>query len=327
MDGNPGPGMPVNGGDQRRRAPSAGSKEKPPDGEAKREDHGVLRADARWVVLLGALSAAVTVLAYVGIQGPVLVHILTRPAASSSSPSPRSPSPGPSATHPASTFPAVLLPALSSSSPAPSSPAQGSGSPAVVPSDFDNVATDPTDISVATMLPEQFNDSGVVFNRTSASTGPCPPVNPNADAGINDTVKDYGCTNEIAGTYLDSFQQIQVAVWVIPLPDEADAEGAKTTLTVPGVTPSGWGIWCPTTGTGSQVCQGEPWQNAAQYAVVYYCHRYLVRALALYVDLAAGTTVLNALDAAARAAVDAIGAQNIGPTAQCAPSTAITAGG
>jgi hypothetical protein len=90
---------------------------------------------------------------------------------------------------------------------------QESSSPAVGPSDFDNVATDPTEVSIATMLPQRYNDSGTVFNRTSGSVQQCPTGYENA--GVQDTLKAYGRTSEIVGTYLDSSLQIQVTVWVI----------------------------------------------------------------------------------------------------------------
>ena len=304
MGGNPDPGK---SGDGNGR-------------EAKSEKRGVLRQDARWVVLLGALSAAATVLAYVGIQGPTLVHIFMRSAASSS-PRPRlSRSPSPSAIQPIPTLSASLLPVVSSDPPTVPSPTQESSSPAVVPSDFDNAATDPTVISAASMLPQQFYDSGTTYSLTSSSADPCPPVSSAADAGVNNTVQSYGCTDEIIGTYLDSARQIQVAVWVIPLPDKGDAVGVYNTLTAPGTTDN-WGIVCPDTGAGSQVCQGQPWQNATRGGWIAHCHRYLIHAVALYVDLAPYSSLQPALTATADAAVGAIGPQNI-PIANCWASTA-----
>ena len=338
MGGDAGSEKPANGDGQGRNATSAssndqhrktepdsrgtpGSKEKPADGEAKREDHGgVLRADAKWVVLLGALSAAVTLLAYVGIQGSTLVHVFSRTAASSPAPRPRSsPSPDPGATQPTQPVPtlsASLLPVFSSSSSTLPSPTQDSSSPALAPSDLDNAATDPTDVSVATMLPQQYDDSGTVFNLTSASAEPCPPVSTGAVASVNNALQNYGCASEgeIVGTYLDSSQQIQVAVWVIPLPDTADADGAYDALTTSAAR-SSWGIWCPVTGTGSQVCQGS-WQDATQSAWIGACHRYLVRAVALYVDLASDSTLMTVLNSAGDAATMATGPRNI-PGAEC----------
>ncbi|HEY6492458.1 MAG TPA: hypothetical protein VIZ43_04235 [Trebonia sp.] len=297
------------------------AKEKTADKEKKGEKRGsALRADAQWVVLLTVLSAVVTVLAYLGVQGPTLVHILTVPAASSPTSSYRpSPAPTPGATQPPFTLPASTLPLVSSAPPATPSPTQDPSSPAVTPSDFDNVQTDPTEVSVATMLPLQFNDSGVIFNRTSTSVDSCPPVSVNATAGVNQTVQNYGCTSEVVGTYLGTYEQVQVSVWVIPLPDAAESAGAYNTLKSGAV--SDWGIWCPDTGTGSQVC-GEPWRDADQGAWTGWCHRYIVRASAIYLDLAPYSSSLQpTLDSAAASAASAIGPQNIS-IAACWPSTA-----
>jgi hypothetical protein len=180
------------------------------------------------------------------------------------------------------------------------------------------VATDPTDVSVATLLPQQYNDSGIVFNLTSAVLRQCPDSY--VSAGVGDTLTAYGCTSEIDGTYLDSSQLIQVSVWVIPMPYAADAKGTYNTLTASGGAPNNWGVLCPDTGIGSQVCQESP-QAATQGVWIAYCHRYLMRALALYVDMQSGSALQPALTSAAQAAAGAIGAQNI-PIAQCWPSTA-----
>ena len=315
VGGNPGSGKPPDG---------AGPKGKPADGNAgggEAKDHGgVFSPDARWVVLLSALSAAVTVLAYAGVQGSTLVHIFTPSAASHPPHSARSsPSPRPDATQPTQPIPASLLPALTSASP---SPTQESSSPAAVPSDFDNVATDPTVISVATMLPQHFSDSSTVFNRVSASTELCPPASTSATASVNNTLQNYGCAGqgEVVGNYLDSTQQIQVVVWVIPFPDKADAGGAYNILE-PGAAAPDWGIWCPPTGTGSQDCQGQAWQDATQYAWTFACHRYLMRTLALYVDLAPDSNLGAALNSAAKAAVTAVGPET-NPIAYCQMVTA-----
>lgn len=255
-------------------------------------------------------------LAYVGVQGSSLVHVFSGTATSS-------PSHGPAVTQPiqpAPTLSASLLPVINSASPTPPSPTQDSSSPTVAPSDFDNAATDPTDVSVATMLPQQYDASGTVFNLTSAAAEPCPPASTSAIASVNDTLQNYGCASEgeIVGTYLDSSQQIQVVVWVIPLPDTTDAFDAYDALTTPAAHSdwgSSWGIWCPVAGTGSQVCQ-EPWQNATQSAWIGACHRYLVRALALYVDLASDSTLMTVLNSAGNDATFSIGARNI-PGANC----------
>ena len=181
----------------------------------------------------------------------------------------------------------------------------------MVPPDFDNAATDPTRVNVATMLPQQYNDPGDVFHRTSGRVQNCPAGNEAAD--VRDILRNYGCTNEVVGTYLDSSAQIQVAVWVTPMPDTAAARGVFNHSGQAGV--NDWGIWCPGTGVGSQICQ-EQWRSATFYARIGFCHRYVMHAYALYVDLRSDSSALPALTLAATAANRSIGAHYI-PGAQC----------
>jgi hypothetical protein len=192
-----------------------------------------------------------------------------------------------------------------------------------VPSDYDNVATDPTDVTVATMLPEQFNDSGLVFSRTNGFSANCPDSD--VDNGVSDTLQADGCTQEFIGDYLGSYREIQVTVWVIPMPYTSASVNAYNTLATPG-SANDWGIWCPTAGVGAPVCQG-PWQDATRARYMGTCHRYLVRALALDVNLAPDSSLQPDITAAARAAIHALGAENLGPIAACWPSTAVTPGG
>lgn len=294
-----------------------------PGREASEDRGGFLRADAQWVVLLGVLSAVVTVLAYTGVSWPTVVHVLNDSAVASPSSSsgviePTQPVQVPVVPIASSAASSLASPSSPSPSPSPSlfSPAQRPDTPALEPSDFNHVATDPTKVSVATMLPWQYNDSGIVFGRTSGSVRPCPIGD--ETVGVQDTLGNYGCTSEVIGSYLDSSKQIQVSVWVIPLPDITNAEGADNALRSSGV--GAWGLWCPTTGAGSQVCQ-RPWQTATKSYWTGSCHRYLMRAVALYVDLRSGSAFQTVLSSAADAALDAIGPQNI-PVARCWPSSA-----
>lgn len=253
---------------------------------------GGFRPDAWWVVLLGVLSSVVTVLAYLGLKPP--------------EPPAPSPSPGPTTTR--------SVPASSASSSPPltlAGPTPAPGLPPVPPWDFNNVRTDPTQVSVATMLPKQYNDSGITFDRTSGLVHPCPAGQ--ESAALSQTLSQYGCTSEVIGTYLDSSLQIQVTVWVLPLPDSTDAEGAFNSGTQSAA--NDWGIWCPATGVGSQICQ-EQWRSATSDGRIGYCHRYVMHAYALYVDLRSDSAVLPVLTSAATAANRSIGAQDI-PGAQC----------
>lgn len=181
-----------------------------------------------------------------------------------------------------------------------------------MPSDFDNVATDPTEINVMTMLPQQYAAAGITFQRKTGAVQPCP------DGGelpsVADNLREYGCTTQVVGSYLDSAEQIQVSVWVVPLPDAVKASGIYSTFMGSG-NEYGWGAWCPKTGTGSQLCH-EQWGDATYSGWLGHCHRYLARALALYVDLRSGSAAQTALDSAASAATTAVGANNI-PIARC----------
>jgi len=161
------------------------------------------------------------------------------------------------------------------------------------------------------MLPQQYHDPGDVFHRTSGWVQICPAGNEAAD--VRDILCNYGCRSEVVGTYLDSLAQIQVVVWVVPMPDVSAAEGVYNNSNQPDV--NDWGIWCPGTGVGSQTCQ-EQWRSATFYQRTGFCHRYLMHAYALYVDLRSGSAALPALTLAATAANRSIGAWNI-PGTQC----------
>jgi len=180
---------------------------------------------------------------------------------------------------------------------------------------FDNGATDPSIVSITLAL--QFKDGGTLYNRESSAAESCTATNQNADVSLALTA--YGCTTEIDGTYLDSADQILVVAWVVPLPDKAKAADAYDVLKSVGV--DDWGIWCPDLGAGSQVCH-EAWQNSTQGEWTAYCHRYLIRAFATYVDLRVAPALESSLIKTAHAAVDAIGPQDI-PNANCWPSTAV----
>jgi hypothetical protein len=161
------------------------------------------------------------------------------------------------------------------------------------------------------MLPQQYYDPGDVFHRTSGWVQNCPTGNEAVDVG--NTLRNYGCTSEVVGTYLDSSAQIQVAVWVIPMPDAAAAGGVFNDGSQSAV--NDWGIWCPGTGVGSQICQ-EQWRSATSYGRIGFCHRYVMHAAALYVDLRSDSAALPALTLAATAANRSIGAWNV-PGTQC----------
>lgn len=187
---------------------------------------------------------------------------------------------------------------------------QDPGGTGIAPPDFNNAATDTIPILVATMLPQQYDVSGVIFHRTTGSVQPCPIGNEALD--VADTLRNSGCTKEVVGTYLDSSMQIQVTVWVVPTVDSTHAEAVFEAL---DGTPHDWGIWCPVNGVGSQVCQGQ-WRSAEFEGEVGYCHRYVMHARALYVDLRSDGSSLPALNSAAIAANNVIGDRNI-PAAQC----------
>lgn len=204
-------------------------------------------------------------------------------------------------------------PTLSSSPPTSPSPDQDPGSIATVPpSAFNDAQTDPTQINVDTMLPQKYSDADADFHRTSGSVQPCPMRNEATD--VANSLHSYGCTSAVVGTYLDSAAQMQVTVWVIPMPDATAADGAFNDSRLNVV--DDWGIWCPGTGVGSQICQGS-WRSAMIYARTGSCHRYLMHAEALYVDLRSRDPAsLPELTLAATAANRSIGVHYI-PAAQC----------
>lgn len=208
--------------------------------------------------------------------------------------------------------PSSVFPTLNSSPPTSPSPAQEPSSTASVPPTvFNNEQTDPTQINVGTMLPQQFNDADSVFHRTSGSVQSCPMGNEASD--VANSLRDYGCTSAVVGTYLDSSAQMQISVWVFPMPDATAAAGVWNASDQ--FSTNDWGIWCPGAGVGSQICQ-EPWRSATSYGRIGYCHRYLMHAAGWYVDFRSGDAAVSELTLAVTAANRSIGAHNI-PAAQC----------
>ncbi|MFL6111255.1 MAG: serine/threonine-protein kinase [Catenulispora sp.] len=204
--------------------------------------------------------------------------------------------------------------ASSSSSDASSSPSSSTpASPpsAVDPATWDRAASDKTVFAADALLPVSFTDSkGVVYTATNQWTDKC--VNSYESAQLKALLTQYKCDKQAIGTYLDKDGRILVDVAVMPLPDAESAQKAFTDMQAKNTfTIEDWGVWCPRTGPGSEICSaGKDTSNAQQYGYIQPNHRYLVHAVSLYVNLASDATAQDWLKPAATS-----GAKQGGPQA------------
>ncbi|MBW8805515.1 MAG: serine/threonine protein kinase [Catenulisporales bacterium] len=195
--------------------------------------------------------------------------------------------------------------AASSSSSSPSSPSDTASSPAsppsaVDPATWDRASSDKTAFAADALLPASFTDSkGVVYTATNQWTDKC--VNSYESAQLKALLTQYKCDKQAIGTYVDQDGRILVDVAVMPLPDAASAQKAFADMqTKNAFTTEDWGVWCPRTGPGSEICSAnKDTSNAQQYGYIQPNHRYLVHAVSLYVNLTSDATAQDWLKPAA----------------------------
>ena len=178
----------------------------------------------------------------------------------------------------------------------------------VNPATWDAATSDQTPFTPDSLLPVSFTDNkGVVYTATNRWTDKC--VNSYESQQLKTMLTQYHCDNQAIGTYTDSAGRILVDVVVLPLPDTQTAQTAfKTMQAKNAFTVEDWGIWCPKTGPGSDVC-GKNIGNAQQYGYIQPDHRYLVHAVSLYVNLSADPGAQDWLKPAATGAAKQSGPQ------------------
>jgi serine/threonine protein kinase len=194
------------------------------------------------------------------------------------------------------------------------SAASGSDTPStsnsVDPASWDSASTDQTPLSPDALLPVTFTDGkGVVYTATNRWTDKC--VNSYESAQLKAMLTQYKCDNQAIGTYTDKDGRVLVDVAVLALPDAPSAQNAfkdmqaKNTFTI-----EDWGIWCPKSGVGADICTSKKnTGNAQQYGYIQPDHRYLVHAVSLYVNLTADPSAQDWLKPAATSAAKQGGPQ------------------
>ncbi|MFE5188712.1 hypothetical protein [Streptomyces sp. NPDC056628] len=185
-----------------------------------------------------------------------------------------------------------------------------SGSPSFDPATLDDEDTDRTPVTVAALLPDSFTDAkGVRYTRNSGSVLTCGSLSADSEATV--ALAAAGCVDSpvVSGTYVDTAQNVLVVVEVMALPDRAAAVAAHARLK--GDNTGGWRYRCPVTGTGSTVCRSsDAVSRATQYGYTGSKHRYLISAVALYVDLRQDDSVKSWLVTASSRGLTTAGPQN-----------------
>lgn len=171
------------------------------------------------------------------------------------------------------------------------------------PATWDKADTDKTHFAADQLLPLSFTDSkGVVYTATNQWTDKC--VNSYESAQLKALLTKYKCDQQAIATYLDKDHKIMVDIAVLPLPDADSASNAFKDLQAKNAfTIDDWGVWCPRTGPGSEICSAnKDTTNAQQYGYIQPDHRYLVHAVSLYVNLTSDATAQDWLKPAATSA-------------------------
>ncbi|MCP3803063.1 serine/threonine protein kinase [Allokutzneria sp. A3M-2-11 16] len=171
--------------------------------------------------------------------------------------------------------------------------------------DLDRESTDKTPVSVAALLPTSFSDAkNVRYTRKSSDVREC--VTKHMDQETRNILLRSRCGNAVAATYVDNSNQILVMVWVVPMPDESAADTAYKS-----VDGGSWGILCPGGGPGSEICdQNKDTTRATRSGWKRHTHRYLIKSVAMYINLTRDASAKTWLDAAAQEATRAAGPSN-----------------
>lgn len=252
----------------------------------------------RWVAIIGAVGSVVALLGFLGFANiEQLGNALDRAlGGSTSSAEPSSASVTSEDDDPSSTY----RPTRTSTTTKPTKTA----SP-------DDSATDETPFTAAALLPDDFEDDrGVGYTRVASGVHGCTDAS-HMSGNVRRELSGYDCDLSVTGNYLKSGDvsedaDVLVSVQVIRFDDTSTAKAVKERI----VAGRSWdfGIWCPNEGRGSDACDG--YERARTESYVSYDHRYVVHAVALYVNLSSSPSTETATDAAADAAVTEIGPEN-----------------
>ncbi|MGI5253487.1 hypothetical protein [Actinacidiphila glaucinigra] len=265
-----------------------------------------------WYVSLG-----LGVVAVIGVAGVVLAFTLRNVQVMTSSDTSKTsasaavpPAPEPTTSRPRSTPPATDTPTPSAASAtATATTATDPASPGFDPASLDDATTDRTPATVTALLPAAFTDSkGVRYRMNSGGVQPCGRIGASGSE-VNDVLADGGCADSnVTGTYVDTGGNILISVVVLPLPDNTAALNVYSRLK--NSPTNDWSYWCPTSGTGSNVCHDSRVRQASQLGYTGWNHRYLMHTVALYVGLQQDSGLMSWLVAASQQALVSAGPQN-----------------
>jgi hypothetical protein len=220
----------------------------------------------------------------------------------------------PASSAPVDTYvpPATTSPVDTYVPPAPVSTAPVSTAPV---SDPNNVSTDLTPLTASALLPQTFTDSnGDTF--TLQAGGPrqtC--LSSDQTSTAQHILSQYGCTEEVTGSYTNENDVMLVSVNVFPLSSSSTAQQAYSAMEQAkddGDLHAGdFGVWCPTSGTGA-VCNNNGFSAATKEGSFDSDDRYVIVADALWINLSQDTssTYEGDLSASATAAVTSAGPRN-----------------
>jgi hypothetical protein len=178
------------------------------------------------------------------------------------------------------------------------------------PASWDSSSTDQTTFDPDSLLPVSFTDSkGVVYTATNRWTDKC--VNSYESTRLKAMLTQYKCADQAIGTYTDSAGRVMVDIALLPLADASTAQTAfKDMQAKSAFTVEDWGIWCPKSGPGADICTSDKTTgDAEQYGYIQPDHRYLVHAVSLYVNLTKDKSALTWLTPAATSAAKQGGPQ------------------
>ncbi|MFD1049433.1 hypothetical protein ACFQ1S_29820, partial [Kibdelosporangium lantanae] len=170
----------------------------------------------------------------------------------------------------------------------------------------DAASTDRTPFTAAALMPDSFtDDKGVKYNYQAGGVHDC--VQQEMSQNVRDILNRAGCARMVTGDFLSHDDHVLVSVQVYAFEDTGAADAVYEKLDA--AQSVYFGIWCPTSGTGSSACKGDR-SRATRSTYIGQHRRYVVSAYAVYVNLTSDPSVKPWLDSAANEAVTSVGPQN-----------------
>ncbi|MFD9948315.1 DUF6585 family protein [Nonomuraea sp. NPDC059023] len=174
---------------------------------------------------------------------------------------------------------------------------------------LDDEDTDQTPITTGALLADTFTTrKGVRYNLKGTRSDDCPAWF--QEGRVRTLLRGARCKEMISGVYASANStknnRIMVVIRVIPFKDSSTAKRTFNKL------PAGsrdWGFMCPLKGPGSGLCANGrgSWSSAYIWGWTQHNHRYVIATLALYENLADGSSTKPWLTDASKAALAAAG--------------------